>query len=63
MRVRTTSLSRSAGLLQRVLDVADRLLRLRVHVAGADKLAVIAPGDCAGDVYRIAHADGAGRTR
>src|SRR3972149_4299019 len=51
---------RSAGLLERLLDVPQRLLGLRIHVPLADELAVLAPGDGAGHVHSVPHADGAG---
>src|SRR3990172_4622126 len=46
---------RSARLLERLLDVAQRLLRLRVDVTLADERAVLSPGDRPRDVDRIPH--------
>src|SRR3990172_4326437 len=47
---------RRTGLRQGFLDIADRLLRLGVHIARPGELPVIAPGHSAGHVHRIAHA-------
>ena len=56
IRVRTTSSSARAGLVQRGFDVAQRLQRLRVGVTHADDFTVRTGGRRAGNVHRIAYA-------